>query len=828
METPEELFVSRDREAMAVLSKALADNYFDVTFGYPLRRETFISNYQKVFKGGNGRNFADAPRVRNIVLVGAGASYAAFGDEKFPMATGAIERLRESLGVSGLQQALRASNALKKSGDGISGPADRIEEEEERFKQIYGVPNPRSDFESQLAIFSMFYTAQQVQGALGGLYSHRYYPHIIFETIAHLLKHRFIDVVINYNFDEVLDQAIDEEMQGGDYRKVLSDGDCEDLSKLVVDEQLKVPLYIKPHGTISHKSTLRFTKDAYIGMPSGLLAFTRKILLGQTKEDISKQRDRYHVNLISIGYAFTSVELIEMLRGHDRLNVFHFNVAEAGNESTLASHVRGISPNVSQYFIGIDPRGGTPVRGAAYSSIQEAVTELFSTACNCFEGPYRPRGMDRHWIIHHLLFSPRPTPPDAKAGSPPAGSGDRVPRQDRYYFLARLYVELTIALAKGNGRIDLATLVGTRVGIYFREWRSVEPGGGVSLREICRYLELISSEGFRGNVFTASILGTSNPTSSPWIDIKASSGNVDKGNLRNVEQGLSEVLAKHLWEMLKKVLSQIDDREFQAHLGSKSIDHTKVIEHLTALVRSDTHELAPRFSPDALLLFNKANRSAVIHTHLGMVTRFMELADNPEWDLLLSVTEQGKVLRKLEHHLVRRQTGRNPHPSLIRRRASIVVAESPHSPILDDRLRLYGGDDGLRIGEDYRLPYWAHNDHMVIVLRMGVHRGEFEPLGAIAFRKNGLENRINPVFMEDREDLKLLVDTYFGTVVKAQEYANQPDNGMHGVPDVNFERAISARQDLLTEWWDEMTRTSSPPRAGTAAEGPAPLPLPRA
>jgi hypothetical protein len=824
MNTSNTHFVKRDKEAMEALAKALADNYFDVTFGYPLRRETFIDNYKKVFPNENDRSFADAPRVRNVVLVGAGASYAAFGEELFPMASEAIERLRSSLGLNGLQQALRAAKG------GFTGPADRIEEEEDRFKQIYGVPNPGQDFESQLAILSMFYTVQQVQGALGRIYSHRYYPHIVFETIAHLLKHRFVDVVVNYNFDEVLDQAIDEELQGGDYRKVLSDGDCEDLSKLVVDEQLKVPLYIKPHGTISHKSTLRFTKDAYIGMPRGLLAFTQKILLGDTKEDPSQQRDRYHVNLISIGFAFTSIELIEMLKGHDRLNVFHFNVAGKERESTLASQVRKIGPQVRQYFIGIDSgRNGTAsgARGA-YPTIQKAVTELFETTRKRFDRRYDPRGLDRHWIIHDLLFSPNPPPLNGNESSRtrPAGSGVRVPKHDRYYFLARLYVELTIALAKGNGRIDLSTLVGTRVGVYFREWGRVEPGGGVSLREICREMKLISSEGFRDNVFTVSILEKGAAASNPWIGIKKEAGAVDKENLRKVEGKLSEALAEHLWEMLQSVLLQIDDREFQAHLRSEFLKKDDVVRHLTKLVNSDAHDLAPRFSPDALLLLNKVSPSAVIHTHLGMITRFMELVDNPEWDLLLSVSEQGKVLRKLERHLVRKYPRKNDrHPAQIRRRASIVVAESPHSPILDDRLRLYGGDDGLLIGDAYRLPYWAHNDHMVIVLRMGVHLGMFEPLGAIAFRKNGLESRINPVFMENEDDLDLLVNTYFGTVVKAQGYMRVSKDGTRGgVLDVNFEKATSTRLELSTKWWKSMRLPRSADQTGMAEQEPMPPP----
>lgn len=827
----------RDKEAMAVLSKRLADNYFDVTFGYPGRPHTFPENYRKVFRSSVPRNFTQEPRVRNVVVIGAGASYAAFGDHRFPMASAAITRLGESLGVSGLQQALRLT------GSGLNSPADRFEELEARHTQLYGIANPKSDFESQLTVLSNFYTLPQIQAALGALYSTRHYPHIIFETIAHLLKHRFVDVVINYNFDEVLDQAIEEELHGGDYRRVISDGDCDVLSKLVIDEQLKVPLYIKPHGTIGHKSTLRFTRDAYITMPSGLLAFTRKILWGDTKEDSSQQRDHYHVNLISVGFAFTSVELIEMLKGHDRLQVFHFNVAGDENEKTLHRNVQEIGKNVPQFFIGIAPApeaGKEPPVGA-YPSIQRAVTDLFTQTVNRFDRKYRPRSLTRHWFVHALLFSTAEVEPGtarpggAEARKPrPVDCGARVPVRDRYYFLARLYIELTLALAAGNGRIDLSTLVHTRVGTYFREWRDAEPGGGVSLREICVRLNLNHNDGSGGNVFTTHPLTEEEQREK----VRRNESKQDpESRMRRTELHLARALGRQLWKSLRTALLEIDDQAFQHHIhslepsGTKpdtvgeaagEHDENKLIDYLAGLVDSDVQELAPRFSPDALLLLNRISPSAVIHTHLGMITRFMELVDETDWDLFLAISEQGKVLRKLKNHLARQEG----HPSQIRRRASVIVADAPHPRVMDARMNLYKGDDSIRIGDDYRLPYWAHNDHMVIVLRMGVHPGQFAPLGAISYRKSGLENRVNPLFIEDADDLDLLVNTYFGNVAKAIEYQKGPANGSRpGIPNVDFDLAWDTRRRLFDEWWTQMNAARGPTVDGQA-DGARPRPSP--
>lgn len=810
----------RGDAAMELLAACLADNYFDVTFGFPDKPGHFADNYRKVFASGESRDFVRAPRMRNVLLIGAGASFAAFGGELFPTAPSAIEELRKKLGVNGLRDALRLPDG------GASNQQDRFEEEEAEFKQLHGIEDPRHDFESQLSILSKFYTPRQVRNALGIIYRNRYYPHLVFETMAHLLKHRFIDVAISYNFDEVLDQAIHEEVRGGDYERVISDGDLADFAHLVVDDTLKVPLYIKPHGTISHKSSLRFTKDAYIGMPSDLLDFTRKILLGHTQEDHEQQRENFRVNLISVGFAFGSVELIDMLRRHPRLRVFHINVEGGRNEALLAAQVRKIGPGVEQYLIGIRPPGSEVhpdvARTRGWESLNDVMADLFQRVHDRFKEPYKPRHLGRHHLVHHLLFKPYSAENRAarEEGAPvlPHGSGSRVPSDPKHYFLARLCVELAIALAKGNGRIDLQTLVKDRVGIYFRLLQRQEPQSGLSLRSICRHrLKLRDEQGFAGNLFTVDGWQPPAPDAQP----------TDTEVRWKVGAGAAE-LAERLWQALKGALIPIDDKEFRDHVAAW--DHPDrrelLLRPLAQLIHSDIHELAPRFAPEELLLLNNPMRERVIHTPLGMTARFEELIEDWRWDLLLSVTEHGKVLGKLGPFRFRNLGTLAEDSLVVQRRASIVVADPPDhdQELLRARLQQYR-TSGLLIGGDYLLPYWAHNDHMIITCRMGVHRGQFEPLGAISYRRPGLNNRVNPVFINDDEGLELLMRTYFGYVAKAEHYMD-PRRG--GVPDVDRERTDKTRERLLGQWWDRMmeerqARDTPDPsaRAQAAAAGPA-------
>lgn len=811
----------RGKAAMEVLARELANNYFDVSVGYSLRADELLEQYKRVFPR-HERDYKDVPRVRNIVLVGAGGSYAAFGGQLFPLAKDAVNLLRDKLGVLGLR------DALGKYDTGDPNIRDRFAEEEQIFRQLYSVPNPHEDFETQLAILSKFYTPRQIRGALKKIYDLRYYPHILFDTIAHLLKHRFVDAVISYNFDEVLDQAILEELREGEYRYVVSDGDAvDDLRKIMFSDTLKVPLYIKPHGTITHKSSLRFTKDEYVGMPNDLLQFTRKILLGHTRNDHNAQEDQFSVNLISIGFAFTSVELIELLRNHPSLRIFHINLATGNNPGQLTKEVRNLKSKevhnlkdaeIEQYLIGIDPDAA--VGGDEnWHTVTSAIRALFETAFNRFDEIYRPRHLSRHEIVHALLFKE-----DTKSGKDrqegrPLGCGDRIPADDRDYFYARLCVELALALLKGNGRIDLTTLVEDRVGIYYGKWRSCETRTVRSLREICKTaFNLSDSMGFRSSIFDVK------STTGVPEERKAEFDRYDRD--RRYLPGTHE-FAYYIWKLLVKALQEVKDRDFRDHIKEldaeidridkerQTADNTPgsapgLVRFFARMLQSDVQELAPRFTPEAHLLLN-VDSPDVIHTNLGMTMKFFSILEDPRWDLLLSVSEVGKAIQHANRFFAQPRA-----PNLPRRRASLVVTDTRHPQLVEERLKKYRNKRWL-IGDNYLLPYWAHNDHMLITLRMSMEEGVFEPLAAISYQRRGLENRINPVYIQHPEDLEILLQIYFAYVVKAEGYmlpgaAIQDADGYPvrgAVPTVNQREAQERRQELQKKWWNAMRSSAS-------------------
>src|SRR3954454_7876478 len=177
-------------------------------------------------------------KFRCIAVVGAGAS-APVLDRGDDLANGLIEKFN-------------------------IGQAS-IEAEYERLARITAV-DPE-EFEAQLsAIGQTVGNSRRVRAAISDLYQVRHPTVLAYELLAHLLKHRFLDAIISMNFDELLDQSLDDELGIGEYARIVSDRDCVNVNSDVSSPDY-MPLYIKLHGTASEPESLRFTRESYYDSP---------------------------------------------------------------------------------------------------------------------------------------------------------------------------------------------------------------------------------------------------------------------------------------------------------------------------------------------------------------------------------------------------------------------------------------------------------------------------------------------------------------------------------------------------------------------------------
>ena len=186
-----------------------------------------------------------------IVVLGAGASADA---AHLPLGKATADLLRQQLAV----------------------PSKYFTHELERLSLQYRLK--KTEFETQLLALSKF-AGPRLLDELAAIFGRRFYAAETYELLAHLFKHRFIDCIINFNFDELLDQAIDDEVSRENYWRVVSDGDIPDDIVQMQDTQgygrFRAPLYVKPHGTASHKSSMRFTRGDYFLLPENM----RQLLL---------------------------------------------------------------------------------------------------------------------------------------------------------------------------------------------------------------------------------------------------------------------------------------------------------------------------------------------------------------------------------------------------------------------------------------------------------------------------------------------------------------------------------------------------------------------
>ena len=378
---------------MDLLAQALAVNHLNLSVVAP---------------GGDESRFKDAARIalddpnshrgrsRTIVIVGAGASRGAFGPQLYPSALEAISRIRDELFAGEAQ--LAKKGALDETAEVVGRWIDaRVS----RYPAMYGFKKP--DFEIHLAVLSEIFGQEKVRAALKRIFGRPEAPHIAFEVLAHLLKHRFIDAIINFNFDELLDVAVRQEMGSTEFIYAYSDGHCRDLDELVVDGRLKKPLYIKPHGTISHPSSLRFTKEHYFELPPAMRTFLDDIVTGRRRshepvkaDDPSPYKDKQFytdsVTLITIGFGMNSLDLQAILESDafkgkpERLKLFHVN-PEGLEESKRF-------PCSHPVWIKVDSAG---------DQLPDVMERLWKRVSSQFKPNLRPRGIRRHLIVDRLF-----------------------------------------------------------------------------------------------------------------------------------------------------------------------------------------------------------------------------------------------------------------------------------------------------------------------------------------------------------------------------------------------------------------------------------------
>lgn len=675
---------------------------------------------------------------RNILIVGAGASTNV--NSHIPLAKDAVKLIERAFDAKYPKE---VNSLIKKELQELT-TVSRLDQ---------------NDFETQLLAYSRF-DKDFVLQILKELYHLRYPVSLFYEIVAHMFKHRFIDVIVNFNFDEMLDNAIEEEMLLSEYKFIYSDGHCpekdaENEELLLSGSRLRVPVYIKPHGTISHMSTLRFTRKDYYEVPIRMRE-TLEFLFKGERENTSP----LPINLIVVGFGLKSFELNKIFK--DTINkqneskgvninkMFYFDRFE---KADITSRINRLPPELNGftkdnvYFLPLSTDKSAP------ENLDNLFYTLWGRIEKQFKNDFKPKGIARHVILHHLFN------PIAKrlllTPFPERKSTDvlRQKTHEEEYFKDRIYVELGFEILNSNdGIINLHQLSQNRVGKYFLLLRNSDKSA--NLFDFLKEVGLEKYTPFTDDTW--------------YFDIhKEKSTNLKSRIRTEVLKLISDDLP------IKRIRTQ--PKHLLPENGLKQFENA--IRRL-----EDDRGLYLTISTDAknsrLSIFQKLGHENYINNDAKWIyvfRRFFTPNKLKKWDAALVISETGNSFT----HDCLKDKLKNKKVLLIAAYNARTGKEERHKELVDKLKAIEESIPDGKTSKDIRfLPLRSHNQHMVVFIKVDQEKNKIIPYGGIYYTRRSMSKRVNPLLITAKEDVKRLLNVFYNywAIAEKEGESKESDN----------------------------------------------------
>ena len=719
--------MNKNSKILRELAEKLAMNSVNVSLWDIIKAEKDV--YQRVFKSSTlSRKIIDCPE-RFIIVVGAGASHNAFNE---------------------LQLGSIAAENLKKHFQGMLGEKSKlIDEELKRLERVFRLN--KKDFETILLAISKFFPVELKQ-EISERYKHKYYPSLTYEIIAHLIKHRFVDAVINFNFDELLDQAIEDELGYEEYKKVIVEGDY-DLSSIMDETGLKYPIYLKPHGTSSNPSSLRFTREDYFTIPPGIATLIENLLRG-TNVSIDSTNEITPVNLIVIGFDMQSFEFNMLFEDcfppNSKIYFINLNlptkpvlpIEELEEKKDKREEFLKMFEEDNLIKIHKDNVNNDD-KNEKYT-LDEVMEELWKNIENCFQDNYKPRSIARHKLISSL-FKQHKLIPDK--------------RKSIEYLKDRTWLELVLSIAKYKGFVCLDQLKEDRFGKYFtlylqecKKFPCETNNYPQTIWQFCDEIGL-SRWGYSGKAFR---LDEINNVKVDNLDI----------SILTIDESSFE---RQLPIIFNKLLEKVHDYTKTNLLSCKNIFESSIKD----LFKKEDSEVSTKHDSDYNSIFKKYK---LIKSSLALDYYTRSYFRKDDWTTIFIVAETGEwLLEKAE--------------DFVTKNVKMIIADNGKMKDIEKKF-----PKGRILGI-HQLNWWLHNQHMTIFLKG--KRPNFEPLRAIYFVRRYRSTHIHPIILESNE-CKILLDT-FGAYCQKSE--NIKLSKKKNVPsEVNKKNIEKFYIDFFNDW----------------------------
>jgi hypothetical protein len=569
-------------------------------------------------------------RTRVVVVIGAGASYPVL-----PVGEDLADRLERQLGVR--------------------RPAD-YEVELMRLQRVYGLPE---DFETRLvALCRRPEDERKIRDKISEWYGISHPSLIAYELIAHLVKHRYLDAIISFNYDELLDQSLDDELGKAEYVRILSERDCHVSSN--PDQPGYVPLYIKMHGTASEPESLRFTRESYYWTPRPIIDVVEQLL------------ETDNLVVINVGCRLASFDFQYLLRKPRKVALFHINPESLDDRvcDAINGFRKGYMP-IESTFCGEGVGGGEDFLPTAFGMLMSALKHEV-TSGTAGLAKWRPIG--RHRVASKLLEVDR------------VGLGKR----DTEYLRQRAVLEVAFAAAKGRGVVSTASLVDERCGNYYDLYlKSAKKEGALASTwpTICAAGGLIESDDSSDVYYADQAICAPGEPPAPCRQEPAANHTLRTIDAtRLAARALAEIDANK-WSMTR-LSPKLEEQK--RHLA-------KVIDKLRTRDELEIHSLDDRVCSKVFV------DPFIFPTHTAFHAWARELLVGEDYDEILVVAETGGWLVEdpAREHLDKLGPGM----------VKLIVAFDVRRTRLDKRL-------GARV-DARRIPWWRHNRHMRVLCKSG-------------------------------------------------------------------------------------------------------------
>ena len=784
----------QDKKKLEELAYDLAVNHYRHSF--TLEESRNLDRLNIILNNKNSTK-KSSKFTRTIFIVGAGASTNA-SHNVFPAGNQAIELIEKYF-------------ARNKWPKGIKEKADKVQ-------TLVNLPSMEElvDFETRLFALSHFFNISDVQQAIEQIYNHRTFPNLFYETLAHLLKNRFIDGIINFNFDELLDQSVEEEVGMGQLHKVLSDGDCLDYTDMLVDDKLKVPFYIKPHGTITHKSSLLFTKEHYINIPSDIERLLEEILTGQPIKGNKVSRQFQQLNIITAGFQMESIEFNKVLRrsvkklgeSNIRVKIIYLSYSDSPeNLDRVKANIRKICNNktddirkIEIHTLALKSFKVSPNRSTGLDSYLEGRyldhfgLNLIDAIRGNFQSSYVPRDITRHLglisffqkriaqVNKHYHYN------DFKCikfnkPNPFLERKKNIYFESKEYFLERTIFEIINVVLKNNGIIQpKESLKGiNRIGIYFNLYvkkhrkNYSDKGAHLSSESISKELSFYDllkalclesklgindKEIFQRPFPDKEKKRTFESIMRTWIkDVKKMDKNKPKNDYYKKFEHLAK-LKKVCLECLWNFKFSYENIFFHQENTGKAAQK-KEKNSGNDLIKSASISLYPNYKDVQLNIISKLDSKNIVPTNLSLNFRYRSMFMDPskKWNKLHIVSDQALVTLNVLKEVKRRKI------SYPKKKKIFAVVSDPY--LKEQIVDCVNEIPNLYI-KIFNIPYYDHSRHMALFTADKMSNAR-----AIYYYKKGYSNNINAVYLEglsNRSNIGMLFQTFRQYLAKSISY----------------------------------------------------------